>query len=143
MFRTRGPSLLLTACPYVFTADAEGPSIFSCAEPATEGPAEQQSCSNFVSALTVHCCGAKDLGAMKAVFSGNMPAKRLTLCAAIENGVSLEGLDRQTTIRLEDRADSQKKHLIGLKGAIRPRRRRQARRGHRPDRHSDGLRRHL
>ena len=54
-----------------------------------------------------------------------------------------DDFDRQTTIRLEDRADSQKKHLIGLKGAIRPRRRRQARRGHRPDRHSDGLRRHL
>ena len=63
-------------------------------------------------------CGAKALGAMKGIFNGDTPSKLLAFYTAASNGVFNEGLDHESRIRLEDRGDSQRKHLADLKAAI-------------------------
>ena len=90
----------------------------SGAETAADGPDEKQACRNFIAALMMDHCGAKALGAMKGIFNGDTPSKLLAFYTAASNGVFNEGLDHESRIRLEDRGDSQRKHLVDLKAAI-------------------------
>ncbi len=90
----------------------------SGAEAAAAGPDAKQACRNFLAALMMNRCGDTALRTMKGVFDGDTPSKLLAFYTAASDGLFNEDLDHESAHRLEDQADSMRKHLVDLKAAI-------------------------